>query len=330
MKILVIGCGSIGERHIRNLRGLSAGEIIACDTDRKRLSAIGKKYKIQTYADLGRALSKNVDAALVCTPTNTHIPIARKVIDSGAHVFIEKPLSHNLKGVDDLIDRARKKNLAIFVGYNLRFHPGLVLVKRLLEKGEIGKVLSARAEFGQYLPDWRPLQDYRRSYTARKMLGGGIILDSSHELGYMRWLLGEVKEVSCFAGKLSRLVTDVEDTARVLLKFRSGSIASVSLDFIRRDYSRNCELICEEGSIIWDYPGALVKIYSAKNKKWRVIKVGSDPNEMYVREMRHFIRCVQGKESPLSDGKEGKKTLEIALAAKKSAETGKIVRIGRD
>ena len=329
MKILVIGCGSIGERHIRNLKGLSMGEIIACDTDQKRLSAIGKKYDIQTCADIRRTLSKSIDATLVCTPPSTHIPIARKVIDSGAHIFIEKPLSHSLKGVDELIERAGKKNLTILVGYNLRFHPGLALVKKLCDRGEVGRILSARAEVGQYLPDWRPWQDYRRSYTARKKLGGGIILDGSHELDYMRWLLGEVEEVSCFADKLSHLEVDTEDTAEVLLKFRSGAIAGVHLDFIRRDYARNCELVGEGGTIVWSYPEALVKIYSARNKKWRVIKASSDPNEMYVREMRHFIRCVRGKENPLIDGKEGKKTLEIALAAKKSAEIGKIVRIGR-
>lgn len=327
MKILVIGCGSIGERHIRNLKGLSAGEIIAHDTERKRLSTIGEKYKIQTCADLEQALSQNVDAALVCTPPSTHISIARKVIDRKAHVFIEKPLSHNLRWVNELINRAKKKNLTISVGYNLRFHPGLKLVKKVIDEGQIGKVLSARAEVGQYLPDWRPWQDYRRSYTARKELGGGIILEGSHELDYMRWLLGEVEEVSCFAGKLSRLEVDTEDTAEVLLKFRSGAIAGIHLDFVRHDYSRNCELIGEKGSIVWSYSEALAKVYSARNKKWRVFKVDKDPNEMYVREMKHFIRCAREKETPLIDGAEGKKTLEIALAAKKSARVRKVVRV---
>jgi predicted dehydrogenase len=328
MRMLVVGCGSIGERHIRNLKGLSVGEIIACDIDKKRLSVIGKKYRVQTCADLPRALSQDIDAALVCTPPNTHIPIALKVIEHGAHVFIEKPLSNSLKGVDELIKRAKNKKLIVFVGYNFRFHPGLMLVKKMLDRGEVGKILSARAEVGQYLPDWRPWQDYRQSYTARKELGGGIILDGSHELDYMRWLLGEVKEVSCFASKLSHLEVDVEDTAEVLLKFRSGAIANAHLDFIRRDYSRNCELIGEKGTIVWGYPERLVKVYSAHNKRWRVIKIGGDPNDMYVEEMKRFFRCVQGKEKPLVSGEEGKRTLEIALAAKRSAKTGKTVRLG--
>ncbi|MFB0500162.1 MAG: Gfo/Idh/MocA family protein [Candidatus Hadarchaeaceae archaeon] len=327
MKILVVGCGSIGERHIRNLKSLAVDEIIACDTDHKRLSAIGKKYKIQTYADLGRALCQDIGAALVCTPPVTHIPIAREIIDCGTHIFIEKPLSHSLKGVEELINQARKRNLTILVGYNFRFHLGLRLVKKMLDEGRISKVLSARAEFGQYLPDWRPWQNYRQSYTAQKRLGGGIILDGSHELDYMRWLLGEVEEVFCFAGKLSDLQVDTEDTAEVLLKFRGGAIACIHLDFLRRDYSRNCELIGEAGSIMWSYPEQYVKVYSTKSKRWRIFRAGSDPNEMYVQEMRHFIRCVKGKEKPLVDGKNGKRILEIVLAAKKSAKSGKKVKV---
>lgn len=328
MRILVIGCGSIGERHIRNLKAISAGDIIACDTDQKRLSAIGKKYKIQVCTDLRRALGKNVDAALVCTPPSTHVPIARKVVEHGAHVFIEKPLSNSLKGASELIELAKKKKLVVFVGYNLRFHPGLNLVKKILDRREIGRILSARAEFGQYLPDWRPWQDYRRSYTAKRKLGGGIILDGSHELDYIRWLLGEVEKISCVAGKVSHLKVDVEDTAEITLKLRSGAIVGIHLDFVRRDYARNCELIGDRGSIVWNYPDRLVKVYSARGKRWRTFRVGGDPNEMYLQEMKHFIRCVQGREKPLVSGEEGKKTLEIALAARRAAETGKTVKIG--
>lgn len=253
-RILVVGCGSIGERHIRNLKSLSTGEIIACDIDKKRISVIGEKYGVQTCANLSQALTQSIDAALVCTPPSTHIPIALQIIEHGSHVFIEKPLSNSLKGVDELLRRAKDKKLVVLVGYNFRFHPGLVLVKEMLEREEVGKILSARAEVGQYLPDWRPWQDYRKSYTAQKRLGGGIILDGSHELDYMRWLLGEVREVSCMAGKLSRLEVDTEDTAEVLLRFRSGAMVAVHLDFIRHDYTRNCELIGEKGTIIWNYP----------------------------------------------------------------------------
>lgn len=327
MRILLVGCGSIGERHICNLRHIAAGEIMACDTDLERLSLMKKKYDIDAFTELERALKQKVDAVIVCTPPSMHIPVALAAINKNAHVFIEKPMSHTLRGVNKLIKKATGKKLVIFVGYNFRFHPGLRLVKKMLDKGKIGRVLSARAEFGQYLPDWRPLQDYRKSYTARKELGGGIILDGSHELDYMRWLLGEVKEVSCFASKLSRLEVDTEDTAKILLKFEGEAVAGVHLDFVRRGYTRNCELVGEKGNIIWSYEDAAVKVYSAKSRSWRTFRTKADPNDMYIEEVKHFLRCISRKEKPLIDVEDAKRTLEIALAAKRSARTGRMIKV---
>lgn len=327
MKILVVGCGSIGERHIRNLKLISAGEIIACDIDKERLFTMRKKYKVNVYTKLEKALENDIDAVIVSTPPSTHVPIALKAVEKNAHVFIEKPLSHTLQGVDKLIRKSKSKNLTLLVGYNFRFHPGLLRVKKMLVRGDIGKVLSARAEFGQYLPDWRPWQDYRQSYTSIKELGGGIILDGSHELDYLRWLLGEVKKVSCFADKLSHLQVDTEDTAEILLQFKTGAIASVHLDFVRQGYTRNCEIIGEDGNIIWSYEESVVRFYSTKSRKWRVFPIKAEPNEMYIKEMKHFLRCVLRRDNPLMDGQDAVKTLKLALAAKKSAEIGKVINL---
>ena len=328
MKILVVGCGSIGERHIRNLTMLSVGKIIACDTNPERLVFITEKYGIQeTYTELQEAIDQEIDAVLICTPPNSHIPIAVKAVGSKAHVFIEKPMSNSLDGVDELIKRASKNGLIICVGYNFRFHRGLELVKNMLDRGEIGTILSARAEFGQYLPDWRPWQDYMQSYTAKKDLGGGIILDGSHEIDYMCWLLGDVDEIFCFTGKVSSLEVETEDATEILLKFKSGAIGEVHLDFVRRDYSRTCEIIGETGTIKWSYQDRLVKVYSVDVGGWKAFNIKADPTDMYMQEMQHFINCVKFRETPLVDGIEGKKTLRIALLAKKSAEIKQVIDV---
>jgi len=159
IKCLVVGCGSIGERHIRNLKKLSAGEILACDLDKKRLDLIKKQYRATIFPNLKDAFVEKPDIVFICTPPSSHIPVAKESIENGAHVFIEKPISHNLEKIDELILSAKKNNLHIFVGYNFRFQEGMKLVKEMLEKGIIGKIIFARAEFGQYLPDWRPWQD---------------------------------------------------------------------------------------------------------------------------------------------------------------------------
>lgn len=327
MKILVVGCGSIGERHIRNLKMLSVDEIIACDTNPERLALMKEKYDIQAYTDLQHAMTQKIDAALVCTPPSTHIPIALKTIDYKAHVFIEKPMSNSLDGVDELIRSASKKGVIICVGYNFRFHQGLKLVKEIVDKGEIGKIQSSRAEFGQYLPDWRPWQDYRQSYTAKKDLGGGIILDGSHEIDYMRWFLGDIEQIFCFAGKISNLEVETEDIAEILIKFKRGAIGEIHLDFVRPDYSRTCEIIGEKGTIKWSYQDRFVKVYSMDAKRWKTFNIKADPNDMYVQEMQHFVNCIKTGENPLVDGEEGKKTLEIALLAKKSAETKEVIEV---
>ena len=328
MKILVVGCGSIGERHIRNLKMLSVDKIIACDTSPERLALMKEKYDIhETYTELQKAMDQGIDAVLVCTPPSTHIPIALKAVDYNAHVFIEKPMSNSLDGVDELIKKASKNRLIICVGYNFRFHQGLKLAKEIVDRGEIGKILFARAEFGQYLPDWRPWQDYKQSYTAKKDLGGGIILDGSHEIDYMRWLLGDIEQIFCFAGKISSLEVETEDVAEILLKFKSGAIGEIHLDFVRPGYSRTCELIGEEGVIIWDYSEKSVKTYSSKSKKWDIFNIDADTNDMYIEETKNFINSVYGNEKPLINGKEGKKTLQLALAAKESAKSRRILKL---
>lgn len=324
LRILIIGCGSIGERHIRNLLSLKVREIFVYDTDKTKMEKIKEKYGIKT-SQLDDVLEK-VDGALVCTPPVTHVPIAEKVLDAGVNVFIEKPMSHTLAGVQDLILKAKKRGLILCVGYNFRFHPGLRLVKKIIEKNEIGRVLWGKAEAGQYLPDWRPWQDYRKSYTAKKEMGGGVILDGSHEIDYMRWLLGDVKEVFCFAGKISSLKVNVEDSADILLKHLKNILSNLHIDFVRRDYHRKCEIIGEDGTVVWDFPSGVVRLYLARDRKWHTAYKGCDWNRMYIEEMKHFISCLEGKDKPLVDGEEGKRTLEIALAAKKSARSRKIVK----
>ena len=328
MRLLVVGCGSIGERHIRNLRSFPKDEIIACDTDSVRLSLIKEKYNVEASLSFEKSIDENEpDAVIICTPPHLHVSYALYAAGRGIHCFIEKPLSHNLEGVDELIKIANEKRLMISVGYNLRFYSGLKLVKKMLDENKIGKVFSVRAEFGQYLPDWRPWQDYRQSYTAKRKMGGGILLDASHEVDYLRWFFGEAEEIFCLADKVSNLEVGVEDSAEVIIKFENGIVANLHLDFLQRSYSRSCKIIGQEGTIVWDYPDMSVKVYLSKSKKWRSSSIQDKPDEMYIREMKHFLECVRGKRAPLVGAEEGKKTLEVILAAKRSAKEKRMVKI---
>jgi predicted dehydrogenase len=326
MKVLVVGCGSIGHRHIRNLRALGVSDILAFDPAQERLEGVAQEHQVFACPTLESGLAQNPDAVLVCTPPHLHTLVAQQALEAGAHVFIEKPIANTLDGLDDLLAKARLHKRLICVGYNLRFQARLCKLKEMLDGGAIGKPLMICAEFGQYLPDWRPSQDYRTGYNVSAEMGGGIILDASHELDYVRWLGGEVESVYCVAGHLSSLEMDTEDAAAITLRLASGIIVEVHLDCIQRSYARNCKVAGEEGTLMWDFNEG-VRLYLAATGRWETFPMTEKPNDMYVEEMRHFLACLCGEATPVVDGYTGRRVLEIALAARQSAAEGRAVAL---
>ncbi|MBU4189571.1 MAG: Gfo/Idh/MocA family oxidoreductase [Candidatus Thermoplasmatota archaeon] len=326
MKILVVGCGSIGQRHIRNLKKISNVEVVACRM-KGEIKEIEEKFDVKTVCGLDNGLDQKPDAILITTPTSTHIPVALKAAEKGCHLFIEKPISHNLDGVDKFIKIINKNKLICMIGYNLRFHPGLRLIKEYLEKNTIGDIVSARVQAGQYLPDWHPTEDYRTSYSAKKSLGGGVILDLSHEIDYIRWFLGEVKEVFSFTSKLSHLKIETEDVAEILLRFKGGVIGEVHLDYVQRFPSRSCQIIGDEGTILWDFNENKVRLFSAKDKKWQIFLENEkyDNNQTYIDEIKHFINCINRKKKPVVNEIDGKRVLEIVMGVKESSKAKRII-----
>ena len=303
MKFLIIGTGSIGTRHLQNLKSLGHS-VFVYDFNLARLEEVCSTFGAESYDPLSHIV--HFDAWLICTPPYAHVPWANEAIKHGSHVFIEKPISHTLMGVDDLLNKAKEANVLLYVGYQLRFHPAIQEIKRLIESGKIGTIHTISAEFGQWLPDWRPNADYQCTYTAHKSMGGGILLDASHELDYVQFLVSApVSKVCCFINKLSELDTDAEENADIVLQFENGTNASVHLDYLNKVYTREVEMIGSKTSVRCNV---------------------DRQSELYVQELKHFIRCIEGKEKPMVDGYSAKCTLEVALACRESAETGNIIR----
>lgn len=326
MNFLVIGCGSIGQRHIRNLKKLGH-RVSGCEKDPKRARETTKSYGIKVFNDVKKALGENYDGAFVCTPTNLHIPISIELAKKGINLFIEKPLSNNLKGIDSLAAVVNKKRLVALVGCNTRFLPSFKLAKELINRNKIGKVLSVKVECGFYLPSWNLHEDYRGKYSAKKRLGGGVIFDDIHEIDSLHWLFGEVSEVFCFADKISNLKIDTEDVAEILMKFKSGVIAQIHLDYLQPTYRRSYKFIGQSGMITWDYITQDLKLYSKKPNEYKVFENGINaPHEtMFIDQTRHFVDCVKGRKRPVKDLVSAKKVLEVALACHKSAQKKEIV-----
>jgi predicted dehydrogenase len=320
-RFVVVGCGSIGRRHMKNLLALGAGEVLGCDLRADRRAEVKGELGVETLASPDEAWRREPDAIVIAVPTALHMPWALEAAERGVHLFIEKPLASAWAGVERLMELSRRKNLVSLVGCNMRFHPGLLTVKRLLAAGGVGRIIAARAEAGQYLPDWHPWEDYRYTYSARTALGGGVIFDAIHEIDYIRWLVGEVAGVFCLAGKLSHLEIDTEDTAALLLRFENGALGEIHLDYIQRVYNRTCQVIGDEGTLHWDYVAGQVRWYSAQTKTWQCFNnpPGWNANEMYLDEMRHFVNCLARRSQPEQDLFEAARVLSIALAAKASA-----------
>ena len=312
LRILVVGSGSIGKRHLRNLHLLGYRQLAVCHSQQRPLNEIEAQLGVRAFHNLDEALAWDPDVTLVTNPTALHLPTALAAVQSGSHVLVEKPLSHSLDGATELESVATQHHCLGMVAYNLRFCASLGCFRDLLISGVIGRPLTARAQVGSYLPSWRPHTDYRQVYSTRAELGGGAILDLSHELDYVLWLLGP-----------SELERSAEDTAEIVVRHTSGVLTSVHLDFFDHAATRGCRIVGTEGTLVWDYFADEVQHFDSKRGVWISHSVPTtDRNEMYVAELRHFLSCVESGTPPLISLQDGINVLRVALAAKAAASTG--------
>lgn len=250
-------------------------------------------------------LSKHIDfdCFVICVPNGDHQAFIKRAVMLNANMFVEKPISHRVGEIPDLLKEAKAKGLFVMTGYQFRFHPALNALK---EKLQGQKIISIRAEFGQYLPDWRA-GDYIDYYSCWDDLGGGILLDASHELDYVEWLSGgRIKQVACFCGKRSSLLGDSEDVAEVNLRMDNGVIANVHMDYLQRNYNRWCQVITDTGEYRWQFDRL------------------TDNFDMYRFEMAHLVNCLEKKETPIVTGEQGLHILEVVNSAKRSSGLSKI------
>jgi predicted dehydrogenase len=326
---LIAGAGSIGTRHLANLRSLDCHGLRLYRTSLR--PRIGAPSDVPVERELASAFRRHPRAVLVCNPTSLHIPVALAAARAGSHLFIEKPLSHSMEGVGELQAEVERRGLVAFVGFQFRFHPAFRQVRAWLAEGAIGEVVSVRVHWGEYLPGWHPGEDYRGSYSARRALGGGAVLTLSHPFDYLRFLLGEVAEVSAYTAGRGGFDLDVEDTAEVMLRFASGALGSVALDYVERPPSHGFRILGRKGSIRWNWkaPDGAARLFDAERNSVQMLPTPKSfgRNRMFLDEMRHFLACLEGREDPLCSLDDGVRALQIALAAKQAAAEGRTIRV---
>lgn len=318
---LIVSLGSIGKRHLRNLRRLRPHARIGVLRLSRDASSAVPEGADEVFRSIEDALASRPSAAIVCSPASTHLQVARALVQAEVCLLVEKPLAHASEGLAELVDQARSRGVTLMTGYNLRFMPSLVETRRLVAAGAIGQVLGARAEVGQYLPDWRPSSPYQDSVSARRELGGGALLELSHEIDYVTWILGAPARAFASGGRYGALEIDVEDMVSLALEYdQPRMLVSVHLDFLQRAPARSCKFIGSEGTLIWDGIAETVAIYRADARQWSLTTLPAvpDKNGMYLDELAHFLDAVEHGYPVDVDAGQGLQVLRIVEAAKRS------------
>jgi predicted dehydrogenase len=342
MKILIAGLGGIGQRHVRNLRALLGNDVEFLAWRTRRLSRVitpllradpakdvEQEYGVRAFSTLQAALAEGPRVALVCNPTSLHVPVALACIRAGCDVFLEKPVFSGFEGVPELMAAAQAGKHVVMVGYQLRFHPCLRRLQEIIHEGTLGRLLAVRATVGEYLPGWHPYEDYRQMYASRASLGGGVILSQIHEFDYLYALFGRPIRIFSLGGHWSSLEIDVEDTASTLIEFQiDGRPLAVHLhqDYLQRPASRSCEVIGDEGRAVMDLRSPSLTRFDnqgqiAESRVWESF----ERNQLFLDEMKHFLECVETRRKPLVDLTDGVESLQMALAAKESIASGRVV-----
>jgi len=328
LKVLVVGYGSIGKRHIENLSNFPGVEILV--QTKRKYDKFLKKNHSKLLHSLPKAIDEKPDAAIIANVTSRHIEAAIELAQSNIDIFLEKPISNSLSNVNKLLNLIRRNNLITQVGCQLRFHKCICKIKEMICNNEIGRVISVKVECGSYLPDWHPYEDYKLSYASRNELGGGVVLTCIHEIDYLYWLFGDVIEVFSITGKFSDLKIHADDLSSIILRFKNKVIAEVHLDYFQKPPFRSCKVIGTKGVIYWDSDLNIVRLYDFKNDKWTIkLRINKyDRNMLYVKELEHFFESVKKRRETINPIQtDGVKTLKIALAIMKSSKTKKIVEL---
>lgn len=321
-KILIVGYGSVGRRHTENLRQMGCDDLIFLRSGRPSVIDQVPPPGQQVH-QLAEALTHDIVAAVIATPSAMHLDVALPLAKHGCHLFIEKPVAsdRDIDRCQQLIEIAQERNLVTMVGYQFRFHPLLVALREGLQEGRIGTPRKAHVQWGEYLPDWHPWEDHREGYAAREDLGGGVMLTLIHPVDYLYWLFGAADEVQAEYGKFDVLQTRVpDDWAKLKLHFKQGVIAKVELDYIQRPAVHRLMVEGSRGSAALDFQaGELVWMVDSQQTKKITVDTGFARNDMFVSEMKHFIDRVVGRKSTELDLEEGLESLRIVARARHNA-----------
>ncbi|MRR28815.1 Gfo/Idh/MocA family oxidoreductase [bacterium] len=327
MKTLIAGFGSIGRRHLNNLRALGETDFVLLRSHHSTLPEDDIKG-LPVEPTVEAALAHKPQAVVIANPSSLHLDVAIPAAKAGCSILMEKPVSHSMDRIDELQSALKKGGGQLLVGYQFRFHPGLRQIKAWLEEDAIGRPVSSRAHWGEYMPGWHPWEDYRKSYAARVDLGGGVVNTLCHPLDYQRWLFGKVESLYAETASFA-LGLEVEDTAEIALEFKNGVISSTHVDYVQRPGQHTLQINGTLGTITWDNATGIAKCYRAETAQWQdsTLPAGFERNFLFMDESRHFLEVVNNKVTPICSLDDGIAAIKLTEAIHRSARTGQKMQL---
>ena len=329
MHFLIIGVGSIGERHLRNLLRIDGVSCSIAEINATMREKIASEYSVQqTYADYRDADLSTFDGVVICVPANLHIPIAIDVVKAGTHVLTEKPLAMSFNGIDELKRLRDKKGVVVSVAFTLRSDPLMGELKQLIDTSPLGKIRLVNFYAGHHWPTGR--KDFPPAYAQNRNTGGGAIPDHLvHVINFMEWSFGSLDQVSARHWRLGLEDVATEDTAFVTMQFASGVIVQLGLCVFQLDNYQRLHVIADGGTCQLRGDCDTLEIFDGDQGNWRSGEAQRiDRDDVFVLQAKHFIECINGSATPRCTVEQGEQTLRTVLAAIESGDgNGQFIKV---
>ena len=329
---LIIGSGSIGQRHIKNLRKIGIDNIVALRSKKGHFKKLPEALKVVEVDNWEEAIASNPDVAIISNPSSLHIETARKIVDHVKGVFIEKPLSDSTNECQQLIDILNEKKVVSFIGHNMMFHPIVENIIKFYNENDIGEVVNIQCQVGQWLPDWHPYENYKDAYYARKDLGGGVALTLIHEIHLALELAGLPVSVVGEVSKYNKLDLEVDVCSDLMIKHKTGAVSQIHLDYIQQPSHRSGLITFEMGWLSYDFT-RIELIGQKKSDDAHVVwsDKNYDYNKAYIDQMIEFVCFVEeGRLKHKYDAESSVESLKVVESLLESSNSGKKVSIERN
>jgi len=325
----VLGTGSVGRRHLRNLADLGC-QLSGMDPDRDRLVEASKEVVLNfqfTSIDKIENYWGEFDGVVVCSPTKFHQEQSVAAAQNGIPVLLEKPLTRNLQEGLELRNALTTLNAKILLGYTYRWWPPLLEFKKQLKSGKIGKPLHAKFIMSAHLADWHPWERYQDFFMASKELGGGALLDESHFVDLMIWMFGMPEELYANVDKLSDLEIETDDNVDILIKYKDSLRVMIHLDLFGRPHEKYISVTGDQGTLEWSFDPNNIRESNTVEQKWKEQVFDLERNEMFISVAKEFLDIINGKNNYSCTIDDGVQVMQVLEACRISSEMCRTVKL---